>query len=420
MTSMSICDAAAGMVLAQAVNGAEGLVLLPAGTRLTEVILQRLGRLGVRRLTIQADAAAAAAGQEQALRQFAAGFLHGGGGVEMAEIRRVALRHARQRYGLPEGAVPETELSPVPAPVGPHHGDGSPPLAGPPPDRRLETITARLTRLPTLPRHARELMRLLERPDAPIESLRRTIEKDLGLAAAILRLVNSGYYGLAHTVTTLPQAIVLLGFAAVKSLVLSASAASVLQEGGAGLYEHSLACARAAQVLSDQLAVGEPEECYTAGLLHDAGKIIVNGYLPMEGARIRALIQAGNRPAHDAERLVLGSSHAGIGAWLLRKWELPASIVDAVAAHHEVAPAAPWSPMAALIHLADVLVRAEGFVWHGDALVPPPAAGALAVLSIDLVDLEPLMTLLAARLTDTPRPDAGRAPAAAGSTATPS
>lgn len=274
--------------------------------------------------------------------------------------------------------------------------------------QELVALTAHLGRLPTLPRHVRELLQLLDRPATPLDRIRAEIEKDVGLAGAVLRLVNSGFYGLGRRINTISQAIVLLGFSAVKNLVLSASAASLMQQGGTGLYEHSLACALATQALSRQLAVGNPEELYAAGLLHDVGKVILAGHFPAESTQIAKLLSESDLTSSEAEFQILSVTHPEIGGWLLHKWELPDEIVEAVALHHQPATATtPWTPAAALIHLADIFIRAEGFVRSGDAVVMPPAPAALAVLNVTLTDIEPLMDHLAAVLQSVPRPGSG-------------
>jgi HD-like signal output (HDOD) protein len=271
-------------------------------------------------------------------------------------------------------------------------------------DERFAGVTRRITRLPVLPRNMRALLSLLELPEVRVEQIDGEIRKDLSLSTEILKIANSGYYGASTPIATTSQAIVLLGFTAVRSIALSATAGALLQRAGfVGLFEHSLGCARAALVLGKVLAVPQAEELYTAGLLHDVGKVILVAHLPAEYATVSSLLTTERLVFAEAEERVLGFNHAELGGWFLGRWELPDTIVRPVAEHHRFDPTSAHAHHCAVLHLADVLIRAEGVGWAGDALVPAVDPAALQLLQLDVPDIEPLMNAVMEQVHDIPR-----------------
>ncbi|MCJ7602310.1 MAG: HDOD domain-containing protein [Desulfobulbaceae bacterium] len=140
---------------------------------------------------------------------------------------------------------------------------------------------------------------------------------DTALAAKVLRLANSAFYGLQKQVTTLNKAVMILGFNTVKNLALSVSIYSLFKERPGspidvkGLWLHSLGCAVAAKIIAENLNKKLGEDAFLFGILHDIGKIIIINAMPQDYEKILLLIQERQMPEGDVEMEVMGSTTSG-------------------------------------------------------------------------------------------------------------
>ncbi len=255
----------------------------------------------------------------------------------------------------------------------------------------------------TIPDIVAKLRRTMSSPSASAVAVGEEISKDQVLAAKVLRLVNSGFYGFRTPITTITQAMVLLGFDVVKTLVLSASVLDILElmnKHLAGLWEHSLATARVADVLANRLRLANPEEVAVAGLLHDLGKVIIAQKFPAEQQAIREVVETKGCLQLQAEREALGVTHPEVGMWLLKKWGLPEKLVYPIAYHHAFHPTREFADRTAIIHVADILCRARGFGYAGDSRIPAINRQAWAMLRISMADVDDIYGQLDDELAD--------------------
>jgi putative nucleotidyltransferase with HDIG domain len=260
------------------------------------------------------------------------------------------------------------------------------------------------TNISTIPDVVTKLRRMMDSPQMSAATVGDEISKDQVLAAKVLRLVNSGFYGFRTPIATITQAMVLLGFDVVKTLVLSASVLDILdlmQKHVAGLWEHSLATARVANALGERLKLPNPEEIAVSGLLHDLGKTIVAQRFPAEHREIRAVVARRRCLQIEAEREVLGVTHPEIGMWLLKRWGLPTKLVNPIAYHSQFHPGREFADRTAVVHLADVMCRARGYGYAGDDRVPAIDRDAWALLKITMDDVRDVYVQLDNELTDT-------------------
>jgi putative nucleotidyltransferase with HDIG domain len=224
------------------------------------------------------------------------------------------------------------------------------------------------------------------------------------LTAKVMRLVNSGFYGFRSPITTVTQAMVLLGFDVVKTLVLAASVLDVLELMNkllSGLWEHSLATARLANVLAERVRLSNPEEVAVSGLLHDFGKVIVAQRFPDEFREIRRTVEARDCALAEAEREVLGVEHAEVGMWLLKKWGLPAKLVYPIAYHNQFSATREFADRTAVIHVANVMARARGYGNPGDHRVPAINRDAWGLLQLTTKGVEEVFLQLEGELSET-------------------
>ncbi len=194
-----------------------------------------------------------------------------------------------------------------------------------------------LLELAPQPTTAELVLRVVEDPQADGHRLARVIETDPALAARVLRLANSAYYGASRKVASVQHAVVMLGFPTVRALALSA-ALGVLDEahdpGPLGFWPHALSTAAAASVVAKRLA-HNTADAFTAGLLHDVGAMLLYRRNPRaftaaqsagDGGRITDILLA--------ELSAFGTTHTQAGADALDAWGLPGTVVEAVATHH--------------------------------------------------------------------------------------
>ncbi|MEI8257497.1 MAG: response regulator [Deltaproteobacteria bacterium] len=215
-------------------------------------------------------------------------------------------------------------------------------------------------KLPSVPRTYVELTRLAADPSKGMMDLAAVVERDPAMSAKALQLVNSAYFGVAHRVIAIRQAVAYLGVELLKGLALTSGVFAAMEKRPVAglsldrLWKDSLLTARLAKryLATSQTA----DEAFTAGLLHDVGKIVIALSRPQEYANVARLAGAGGGHIHDVEREALGFTHAEAGAYLLGLWGLPFSIVEAVAYHHQpgLVPEGTCDVLAA-VHVADAL-----------------------------------------------------------------
>ncbi|KHK03802.1 response regulator [Desulfovibrio sp. TomC] len=234
-------------------------------------------------------------------------------------------------------------------------------------DERLRETVARIDSLPVLPAVFAELTEELRSPNTSFKTLGLILDKDIGLAAGLLKLVNSSFFGLPRRVASTEQAVTLLGLETVRTLVLSHSLFSRFDSrrypnfGLSGLWEHSLGVARLAKNLAVLEGAGKPVEdvCFMAGLVHDAGKLILADLFEAEYSRVLETARTRNITTWQAEMEILGVSHAEIGAYLLGLWGFEESVVLGVARHHQPGLTVPGAPLAVpAVHAANALEHA--------------------------------------------------------------
>jgi len=250
-------------------------------------------------------------------------------------------------------------------------------------------LVARVEDLPTLPRTVLRITELINDPRAAAKDLARIITDDQVLTARLLKLVNSSFYGFSQKVSTVTGAIVLIGFDAIRNLLLTTSVFDLFPSRSPRsrreqelLWDHSLACAVGAKAIGGALRHEKLEELFVAGLLHDIGKIVEMTLLPAEFERITAAVRGRGLLASAAESEVLGCTHADIGRLLAERWNLPAKLANVIALHHAPLEAGAFTTEASVVHLADILARALSIGSGADEKVPPLDHAAWEILRL--------------------------------------
>lgn len=234
---------------------------------------------------------------------------------------------------------------------------------------KLKKIIMDTRTLPTLPGVINKLNSLSDNDKSSVQEMARIVSSDQVLSARILRLANSPSYGF-YRVSTISNAMILLGVNVVKSLAISSSIFEIMEKNSVGLWEHSLGTGVASNLIAKKLGLPECEEIATAGLLHDIGKVIISLKCSEAENEVRRVIDEKQVYMRDAEHEIIGTDHAEVGAWLAKSWFLPDKLTEPINCHHQVEASENHRIKTAVVHMADVLIKASGFGDSGDRYVP--------------------------------------------------
>jgi HD-like signal output (HDOD) protein/signal transduction histidine kinase len=216
--------------------------------------------------------------------------------------------------------------------------------------------------LPTLPHILLQLIDICNQEEKGIRDLSKVINKDPSISERLLRLVNSAYYSLKQKISSIDQALLLLGMDAVKNIAISSSVYQVFHRPGRKsafnlklFWWHSLSCATLARRLAIRVQYPSPDEAFLAGLMHDIGKIVLWNNFEQEYEQI--LKNSAYRTAELLEgEQAFGLGHAEAGAWLIRHWDLHSFMPDAVLYHHDPSDRIVHaSPMVQMVYVANRL-----------------------------------------------------------------
>jgi len=248
---------------------------------------------------------------------------------------------------------------------------------------------------------------LTKNPATTVKELETVIGQDPALTASILRQANSAYYGYARRISSLQEAIVMLGFQMIQGLSMSAAIAPLLKNRLVGyeidqeeLWKHSLLTALAARRLCQHRKLPYGDVAFTAGLLHDIGKLIISIYVRQVGDYLLKKVSEAKFSYVELEEKVIGFDHARAGGFLARAWNLPDDLVAAISFHHSLSDAQNFAELSSVIHVANGLANILGVGGGVDSGFNPIQQKALDLLILKESDLELLMVDLRGFLAD--------------------
>jgi putative nucleotidyltransferase with HDIG domain len=231
---------------------------------------------------------------------------------------------------------------------------------------KIENINA----LPTVPGSFKSISSFLEKPAVSLDKIGHLISQDPALTTKILKMVNSAAYGFPGRISSISHAVMLLGLNVVKGLLLGVSVFEIMEKMMSGLWAHSVGCAIAAREIAGKLNIKDPEEISVAALLHDIGKVIMILEYQQEYEETIREASTAECLIYDAEKVFFTETHTSVGMWLAEKWNFPRNLVEVIAYHHTPQMSRLAVKETAIVHLADILVRARGIGFAGDNFVP--------------------------------------------------
>lgn len=245
--------------------------------------------------------------------------------------------------------------------------------------------------LPALPAVVSELLLTMDQENLDSHTLAARLARDQALSAKTLRLANSSFYGMSTRITTIPQAVSVLGMHSLRTLITacaitgSFAAPSALQFDFPAFWRHAIATAAAARTLAARARL-DPDTAFLAGLLHDIGTLVLVSCRPEAYRDVLAYQRAHDCPSTPAQQAVFGTDHAAVGSALAAHWKFPAAIQAAVADHHrsDLAGAGPATlSLPALIGLADALAHALDLAGLADEQAPALPLSLWQALPLD-------------------------------------
>lgn len=250
-----------------------------------------------------------------------------------------------------------------------------------------DDIVQNLDDLPSLPAVVMELLNSIDAEEVDIAVLAKKVAQDQALTAKTLRLANSAMYGLQVRVTTIGQAITYLGFQTARNLITAAALTGCFTGNRCAgfshpaFWRHSIATAICARALARHVRFNQ-DYAFTAGLLHDVGRLVLVSCFPERYAQVIAWRGAHDTPWLEAERAVLGVDHVDAGLALAEHWNFSDTMRLAIGHHH--APELPGAGfLATIIHVADAIAHGLDVAGVADELVPPLSGVAWHALRLD-------------------------------------
>ncbi len=276
-------------------------------------------------------------------------------------------------------------------------------------DKPVDEILGIAEKLPPFPDVVQKVMPLLQRM-APVEEIEAVIRYDQVIAAKVLALARSPHYSRTQPAKSLKDAIISLGQRALVEVILAACSARFQDDAVKGydlrdgeLWEHAVGTA----IMADRIAerIGSPDRLttYTAGLLHDIGKTVLNHYVDHYLDRIIEAIKTRKQTFLEAEREILGIDHQELGALIATRWNFPPAVVTGIAHHHSPQDADENRQVASIVYAANRMVAAMGIGAGVDGFLNPNQDHVLETLSLDGRSIEKLMADVFVALDETKR-----------------
>ena len=230
-------------------------------------------------------------------------------------------------------------------------------------------------KLPETPTIITELNQVIDDPMATSNDVARVVNMSPSLAATLLKIVNSAYYGFPSKIDRISRAVTIIGTKEISSLALGISVMQAFSDIPRRMVDmqafirHSLACGIIGRILAAGNNLPQTEQMFVAGLLHDIGKLIVYSYYPEHATACFQMAEDSDTSVFRCENKVMGVNHAQLAKRLLGKWKLPVTLADNIICHH--APDRALNPeKAGIVHLADIIAHGLGIGYSGERSIP--------------------------------------------------
>lgn len=272
----------------------------------------------------------------------------------------------------------------------------------------LQKAMGRVTEISSLPEVTTRIVEVVEDPRSTAQDMHDIVKHDPALAAKILKVVNSAFYGLPSQIASLDRAIVMLGLSAVKNIALAASLSRLFRPGAISerfaardLWTHCISVGVCARLLA-QVSVGQVEETFVAGLVHDMGLLVEYQLFPHKLKAVADRCHAQPQDFCAAEREIIGADHQAFGAALAGKWKFPPGLRAAISYHHRPEKLKPeLKRIVTAVQLADIICCQNELGFYLTAQTQEVADEALALIGVSEPKVAEVLETLPERIHET-------------------
>jgi len=251
--------------------------------------------------------------------------------------------------------------------------------------------------LPAMPQTVTKAREIMDNPTSSFKALGETLESDQAITARVLKLANSSFYGMGGKVVSLQQATVILGQKTLGEIVTIAGTSSLLGDSLKGydleagdLWRHSLGVAFGSRIVAKKQSSHLAVDAFTAGLLHDSGKLILDQYVFDHRDQFREYLADGQRDFLSAEKQILGFDHSEIASEVCKSWNIPQKLTTAIKYHHDPSRAKD-NDLAYIVHLADTIAMMTGLGLGMDGMTYQLDPKAMQITGIKENDIGSIM-----------------------------
>lgn len=238
-----------------------------------------------------------------------------------------------------------------------------------------QKIRNRDIKLPEVPTIIFKLNDTIADPFSSSDDIAQVISKSPGLAAQLLRIVNSAFYGFPSRIDSISRAVTVIGSKEISALAAGITTMEIFKDIPRNVFDtqafthHSLTCGVLARILAAGGNIRNTEQLFVSGLLHDIGRMVMFRYFPRQVGTMLAAAADGDACLYEVEKRVMGFRHTDVAADLFEKWKFPVALSQNVVFHHR--PTLAHDPArAAVIHLADIIAHALGEGKSGEWCIP--------------------------------------------------
>ncbi len=388
MASIGIDKLKAGMVLADDLKTDDGRLILPSGCELTESHLKLLGKIGLEAVDVQQ--AGLTGDMDEALLAECERYVRSlycyanPDNQAMNEIFGISLKKTVQEvaagWKLPDenqrralNIQDQRDLF--------FKDEGT-----------IEDLVKNETQVASFPDIYFKIREVLDSKKASATDIAKVVGTDVGLSTTLLKLVNSPVYALSGNIDSVSRAVALVGVKEISTLAMGISSINYFKDIPKELvdmksfWKHSISCAIFSKILADKLRQPSGEKFFTAGLLHDVGRLILFKGMPQASVQALLFARGDSVPITDAEKEIMGFDHTEVGRALLAEWKFPQNLIEMIAHHHD--PMSAENALdAAVIHIADNLANAMEVSKGNMYVLPGLVDEAWELLNLELSDL---------------------------------
>lgn len=275
---------------------------------------------------------------------------------------------------------------------------GTDPHSQSPIDAKVRQVVENIRNLPTPPLVFSQIQKVINSETASANDVAKILSEDPSMSAKVLKMTNSAFYGLAREIDSVSQAVMVIGFEAVKNLVLSASVLGMFKGNEVDAdfqdryWRHSLGAAFGSRMIAKRVKSRgflDAEACFSGGLLHDIGKLVMACFLPDEFKSIQKRLELDPQAnVREIEFETLGYDHTKLGAALAENWGLSTGLIDAITYHHDP-QGSPLEPsLAYAVHIGNYLAKCVFDSDYDGYLMEAPSARFLGFMDITESDME--------------------------------